>query len=208
MTLKFLKLLFVFTLISGCTQFQTGRSYTSEMDHDDSRFFSPNEDFPIVSGDSGRYWMTDKERKLRTPMSEEEAFKNRTHDALRAELHRLEKTQHDEDFEFYQLHKHRFQTISENIYFLKLPYYERKSYLIDRGFIQPTRAPSSLSSFDSMKNDVVIGMKKGQVMASIGRPSKVEVAGNPQDENERWLYHMNGASKYIYFESGEVQGWE
>jgi hypothetical protein len=51
-------------------------------------------------------------------------------------------------------------------------------------------------------------MKKGQVMASIGRPSKVEVAGNPQDENERWLYHMNGASKYIYFESGEVQGWE
>ena len=42
----------------------------------------------------------------------------------------------------------------------------------------------------------------------MGKPMRVEIAGNPRYENERWLYRMNGASKYIYFESGQVQGWE
>lgn len=209
MTGKLLRLVFILSLISGCTQFQTGRSYMAEMEHDDTRFFNPNQDFPIVAGDSGRYWMTEKERLQRTPSSEGESLYNRSENALRSELRRLENSQGDEDLEFYNNHKHRFHSISENIYFLKLPYYERKNYLIDRGFIQPKRVPSSVTSTPlDMKSDVILGMKKDQVVASMGKPLKVEVAGNPQNENERWLYQMNGASKYIYFESGEVQGWE
>jgi hypothetical protein len=45
-------------------------------------------------------------------------------------------------------------------------------------------------------------------MNTFGRPTRVEVAGNPSYENERWLYSVNGATKYIYFESGRVEGWE
>jgi hypothetical protein len=51
-------------------------------------------------------------------------------------------------------------------------------------------------------------MSKTQVLQSWGEPARVDIAGNPSNENERWLYSMNGASKYIYFEAGEVQGWE
>jgi hypothetical protein len=209
MTGKILTLGFILSLISGCTQFQTGRSYMAEMDHDDTRFFNPDQDFPIVAGDSGRYWMTEKERRQRTPSSEGELLYNRSENALRSELRRLENSQGDDHLEFYNDHKHRFHSISENIYFLKLPHYERKNYLIERGFIQPKMVSSSVSTSSlDMKNDVILGMKKDQVTASLGKPVKVEIAGNPQNENERWLYRMNGASKYIYFESGEVQGWE
>lgn len=55
---------------------------------------------------------------------------------------------------------------------------------------------------------VGMGMSKNEVLDQLGRPSKVEVAGNPANENERWGYLANGAMKYIYFESGYVEGWE
>lgn len=55
---------------------------------------------------------------------------------------------------------------------------------------------------------VGMGMTKEEVMDQLGRPTKVEVAGNPENENERWGYLANGAMKYIYFESGYVEGWE
>jgi hypothetical protein len=55
---------------------------------------------------------------------------------------------------------------------------------------------------------VGMGMSKDEVLDQLGRPRKVEVAGNPANENERWGYLANGAMKYIYFESGYVEGWE
>ena len=71
---------------------------------------------------------------------------------------------------------------------------------------------SSFSDFNDpfiiRSNDVSLGMNKNDVLESMGRPLQVEIAGNPRNENERWLYDLNGASKYIYFEAGEVQGWE
>ncbi len=51
-------------------------------------------------------------------------------------------------------------------------------------------------------------MSKNDIVASLGKPARVEIAGNPSYENERWVYQFNGSSKYIYFESGVVQGWE
>jgi outer membrane protein assembly factor BamE (lipoprotein component of BamABCDE complex) len=51
-------------------------------------------------------------------------------------------------------------------------------------------------------------MSKSDVMNHLGHPTRVEVAGNPSYENERWLYTRNGASNYVYFEAGHVEGWE
>jgi hypothetical protein len=195
----------------GCSQFQTGRSFLTEMENDDSSFFNPKKDFPIVAGDTGRYWESEKERRSRTPQSEFDLAEDQSTRALKHELRELESGQSEEGQEFYDKHKHQLATTSEKIYFLKLPQSERREYLMSRGFIEEPKAPSYTPReklFAVRQQDVLLGMKKNDVMDSWGKPARVEIAGNPQNENERWLYKTNGASKYIYFESGEVQGWD
>lgn len=194
----------------SCSQFLTGRSYLSEMEHNDGRFFNPREDFPVVAGDSGRDWETTEERNERTPTSETDLAAERGRRRLRQELRELENQQSDEALEEYDKHKRSLSTTSEKIYFLKLSSYERKEYLSSRGFMRNERAPASFDQqmYGVRDTNLSQGMTKADVEMSWGRPSRVEVAGNPSYENERWLYTVNGASKYIYFESGVVNGWE
>lgn len=195
----------------GCSQFHTGRSFLSEMEHDDTRFFEPRNDFTVVAGDSGRDWSTDKEMRARTPASEHDLNEDRTSRYLKSELRSLEQGQSEEQLEFYDKHKHQLGTVSEKIYFLKLPPRDRREYLMTRGFIEEPKTEmfsNQQRSIAMKKQDILLGMTKIDVMESWGKPLRVEVAGNPRNENERWLYKMNGASKYIYFEAGQVQGWE
>lgn len=202
---------FLLTLPIGCTQFQTGRTFLSEMEHDDSSFFSPQEDFPVVAGDSGRYWMNEEERRARTPASEEDIMETRYSRSLINELRSLEDLQSEESLAFYNRYKPKLGSTSEKIYFLNLPPYERKEYLKTKGIISEEKAPAFNAVeriFAVRKSDILMGMTKDDVLESWGKPMRVEVAGNPRYQNERWLYRMNGASKYIYFESGQVQGWE
>lgn len=211
MSHRLLILSFLLSLPMSCTQFQTGRTYLTEMEHDDSRFFSPAEDFPIVGGDSGRTWNTEEEQRARTPASKEEYSEDRIARFLRQELRELEAIQSERGLKFYDEHKHQLRTVSERIYFLKIPPYERRDYLVGRGFITEPKSQLATANermFAIEKKDIMMGMTKDDVLGSWGKPVQVEVAGNPRNENERWLYRMNGASKYIYFESGEVQGWE
>ncbi len=211
MSHRLIILSFLLILPMSCTQFQTGRTYLTEMEHDDSRFFNPSEDFPIMAGDSGRTWNTEEEQRARTPASKEEYSQDRIARLLRQELRELEGIQSERSLKFYDEHKHQLRTVSEKIYFLKLPPYERRDYLIGRGFIAEPKgqlATANERMFAIEKQDIMMGMTKDDVLGSWGKPLQVEVAGNPRNENERWLYRMNGASKYIYFESGEVQGWE
>ena len=206
--------LFLTLLLSatGCTQFHTGRSFLSAMENDDSRFFHPSDDFPVVAGDSGRFWNTDDEQKRRTPASEQDLVQSRSQRLLSQELRDLEQSESEEGQNFYENHRHQLQTTSEKIYFLKLPHHERRDYLMSRGFIKEQASTQVLAQPERMfglrKQEIQIGMTKTDVAASWGKPVKVEFAGNPQNENERWLYKMNGAPKYIYFEAGQVQGWE
>lgn len=204
-------LLFLLIAITGCTQFHTGRSFLAAMENDDSRFFNPTDDFPVVAGDNGRYWNTENEQKRRTPASEEDVAQSRSQRLLNQELRNLESSESEEGANFYERHRHQLQTTSEKIFFLKLPPHERRDYLMSRGFIAEPKS-QALSQPERMfgirKQDIQLGMSKTDVAASWGKPVRVEVAGNPQNENERWLYKMNGASKYIYFEAGQVQGWE
>ncbi len=196
--------------LSACAEFPTGRSYLSEMEHEDSSFYRPDHDFPVVGGDAEITGMSmDEYRRNRLPRTAEEKTFDRQAQALRQELKSLEGSQSEEELEFYQKYKKKFATNSEKIYYLKLPRGERRAYLQDRGFIEnPTRSPASLSHSITSQGSIGMGMTKNDVMASMGRPSRVEVAGNPSFQNERWMYQVNGSSKYIYFESGVVQGWE
>jgi hypothetical protein len=205
----YLLLMLVFSI--GCSQFETGRSYLTEMSDDDSRFFSPRRDFPVVAGDTGRDWNSDAEMRRRTPASELDIIEMKRERYFKRELAELEDAQSSDALKFYEKYKDQFATTSEKIYFLELPYEERKDYLTTKGFIKPPK-PQELSPERRVaavaKNDIIYGMKKIDVIESWGEPQKVEFAGDPRNENERWLYHSNGTSKYIYFEAGQVKGWE
>ncbi len=225
-------IVFIFLLASfGCTQIPY-RTYTDEMELEDYSFFNPRQDFPVVGGDNGRDWITEGERMQRTPAADVYMAEEKSSRALRSELRELEYMQSDADLDLYNAHKEKFRSASEKIYFLNLPVEERRDYLVDRGFL-PLQTPKErrlppqsshmvlANSSESVKsygdfsdpfvvrsNDVTLGMRKNDVLESMGSPLQVEIAGNPRNENERWLYELNGASKYIYFEAGEVQGWE
>ena len=194
----------------SCTQMLNHRDYLSEMDQEDATFYQPYRDFPVVAGDTGRTWESDSERRMRTPASEDEGRDDRQSAFLKQELRRLESKQSDSAFELYDKYKSQMTTTSQKIYFLKLPLYERNDYLLSRGFIK-TESEQTTNRFEGRrekKNQINLGMTKSDVMNNLGSPSRVEVAGNPTLENERWLYSHNGASSYIYFESGHVEGWE
>ena len=192
--------------LTSCSQFMTHRDYVAEMERDDSSFFNPRVDFPVVAGDTGRDWESTSDRKNRTPASVDEIQDNESRRFLTQELRKLEGQQSDNALEQYEKNKHHFKTTSEKIYFLKLSQFERKDYLASRGFIKEESSPRQIFAMRDSK--VASGMSKSQVMENWGEPNRVEVAGNPSYENERWLYSVNGATKYIYFESGVVRGWE
>lgn len=206
---KNLFLIFALIKSTGCSQFTSQRSFLAEMENEDTRFFTPNQDFPVVAGDNGNFGITEEERRERTPSSVEEIHSRQNTISLEEELHSLEGKQPENALNFYNKHRSKLVSTSERIYFLKLPHNERHEYLESRAMIE--KAPlhnESEKFFATKQSDILFGMSKDDVSSSWGTPLRVEVAGNPSYENERWLYKLNGASKYVYFESGKVEGWE
>jgi hypothetical protein len=192
---------------ASCSQFMSRRDYLTEMENDDSNFWNPNQDFPVVAGDNGDFSLDHEQRKARTPASAHDVYQDQYTRSLEAELAELESKQAENSL--YQKYHHKIGTTSERIYFLKLPAHERRDYLEARGIAEAeplyTNREKDLAI---QQSDILLGMTKDEVVNSWGAPLKVEVAGNPSYENERWFYRPNGASKYIYFESGKVEGWE
>jgi hypothetical protein len=207
-------LLVLSLVLPACTQFQSNRSYLTEMEHDDSSYFEPGEDFPVMVGDTGRTWRSNKELRSRTPASSEDLADRRTRSTLNSELKRLEEAQSETSMAQYEKVEKKFNNASEKIYFLKLSPAERQDYLESRGFSQsPTqtvrdRIQNANQRFHERSSGISFGMSKDDVRYNYGQPVRVEVAGNPSNENERWVYNLNGATKYIYFEGGRVEGWE
>lgn len=193
-----MRLLFLLVFLTSCAYFPEQRSYLSEMSREDRGFLEPYRDFPVVMGDSGSWGYSEEVRKLRTPASVEETQEYELEQALKWELADLEAIQSKEAFANYEKYSHHFSTISERIYYLKLPYHERYSYLESRGLISSAYSASQVN----------LGMSKTEVLTVLGRPQRVDIAGNPTFENERWLYAEQGNPKFIYFESGKVGGWE
>ncbi|MBF0209084.1 MAG: hypothetical protein HQK53_19670, partial [Oligoflexia bacterium] len=84
---------------------------------------------------------------------------------------------------------------------------ERSEYLAARA---PNYREDGLTVREEVavrNREIFLGMSKELVMQSWGRPLKIDVAGDPVRENERWLFYSYGGPKYVYFESGRVRGW-
>ncbi|MCE3011791.1 MAG: DUF2845 domain-containing protein [Proteobacteria bacterium] len=193
------------TLITSCA-FVPERSHLAEMEHDDSTFFEPRKDFNVIPGDEGISWRTDEVWRARTPADETQLKSEREQRVLDNHLRKLESAQSEGALKHYEQIKPHLATTSERIYFLGLRgRVEREEYLSARGISADT---SPLVSRSIASQGILnLGMSKSDVQASWGEPIRVDFAGNPQLENERWVYNANGAAKYIYFESGRVGGW-
>lgn len=193
--------------LAACT-LVPNRSYLAEMEDDDSAFFQPREDFPVVPGDTGRSWRTQKDWQRRTPASETSRMREREEVALENELAKLESAQSEGAANHYQQYRARLGSTSERIYFLQLKSKtEREEYLSSRGMLTDAAVMPFEHQWATQQGELLLGMSKDDVEESWGRPERVDVAGNPTYENERWMYRRDGAAKYIFFESGRVGGW-
>ena len=56
-------------------------------------------------------------------------------------------------------------------------------------------------------NDISMGMSKDNIIGRWGQPSRVDIAGNPINQNERWSYYESGKVRQVFFEAGKVEGW-
>lgn len=213
----------VFTILlslSSCAQLIEGRSFISEMDKETDLFLVPGRDFRTVSGDSGKMYRSDHEIMERTPAnyrSKEEYLQQKS---LLNELTWRENQLSEQERIRYQQVAGYLPTESEKIYFLSLSPYEREDYLNARGAYPSEqaqemghmgRSPASVLSYssygESQSTGIALGMNKDRVMDVYGHPTRVDVAGNPRLENERWAFIENGRVRYVYFEGGVVQGW-
>ena len=190
----------------GCSM--TGRSFLTEMEQDDSSYFTPREDFPVVAGDTGRSWRNKREIKSRTPASLSEQLQDREANSLDSQLHQLETAQSEGASRHYEQYKKRLGSTSERIYFLQLPSKaDREHYLNSRGLLEVPSYTAYEMGHAAEQSELLVDMSKEDVLQSWGRPERIDIAGKASYENERWVYQRDGAVKYIYFEGGKVGGW-
>ena len=206
--------------IAGCA-FAPDRTFLEEMDHQDEAFFVAGEDFKTVPGDEGRVGRTRKEIWSRTPKTRRQIERFREKEWLKSELDDLEQKQNEQQWRQYSRVKDQLGGLSEQIYFLKIPTVkERQMYLSSRSL---GRTPSSSGvsrrsaysqytsgeTVEAIRNrDILLGMSKNDVIKAWGRPDRIDVAGDPSYENERWAYLVRGERRVVYFESGRVEGWQ
>ncbi|MBT3984598.1 MAG: hypothetical protein HOE90_24795 [Bacteriovoracaceae bacterium] len=196
--------------LSSCG-FIEQRTFVDEMEAGND-WMVPTQDFNVVRGDSGRAFRNTKEVLARTPMLDDEKRAYKRERFLEEELRKLEDDLPDEEYQHYLRYKGELSGVSEKIYFLKVrSIASREEYAQTRGlghYQNNFRNTASEAAFAVRTRDLLLGMAKDQVLSSWGRPSRVDVAGNPRLQNERWSYYRKGKFKFVYFESGRVQGWD
>ena len=217
--MKFLPIVFFCTIaISGCSFF-SHQQFFDKMERKE-QFWVAEDDFPLVRGDVGVSYQTREEILSRTPSALPEDREARQRASLTRELVAREAQLSPYEFNRYMQIKDDLETVSEKIYYLRLSPGNRERYLALR-LPQDRRPSSSLamnrrgepSSFRSIflpvssSREITVNMSKEEVVNRWGRPSFIEVAGDPARENERWIFVHSEGRKAIYFEKGMVQGW-
>jgi hypothetical protein len=208
-TIHFALLLTILTA-TGCSMLLSERRFIQEMDHDTDGFFVAGKDFHVTSGDDGFSGRSLSQIYERTPASSRDKQQFQHDVGLEKELYDLEKNEKGMTGALYEQYGNFINTTSEKIYFLKLKSYEeREQYLYSLGLIKNTYIahPQEIKTAVNSR-EIILGMSKSDVMSAWGRPSRVDVAGNPRQENERWSFYKNGQLKQVYFESGRVEGWD
>lgn len=66
-----------------------------------------------------------------------------------------------------------------------------------------------------VQHELRMGMSMNDVISILGKPQEIQVAGNPEVGNQKWSYWegvndalLNKPHSVVYFEDGEVAGWE
>jgi hypothetical protein len=212
--MKFLFLLMIVGFV-GCAQLFPYRSFEEEMNASSDGVYDAGTDFYTVGGDQGRTDRTTDEIAARTPHSPNEIELNRQKKSLQVELMQKEKALSEQEYREYAQAKSFLGDTSERIYYLDLPQNERSYYLLNRRSLGKDESQGRLES-SRMRNEILnsfempeiyLGMDKDMVVRSWGEPDRVDVAGDPRHENERWQFYRNGKLQYIYFERGKIQGW-
>lgn len=221
--MNFFKLLFLssFFLFSSCSLLDH-RDFSKQMDsyQENEPMFKAHDDFMIISGDSGAWHRSEREIKERTPASFAQRQENLYQSGLKQELKHLEGRLNEEEFFEFDRQREHIGGTSEQIYFLRLPRVDREDYLIIKKIKAPSQRRSRgyrgngayrLALYEKpmlgVRDDVVLGMSKDDVLGQWGKPLKRNIAGSLDSGNERWAFRRNGKTKYIYFEEGRVQGW-
>lgn len=211
--MKQMIIIFLLFSLTSCAQFLERRSFIDTMDKEDDLFVA-NRDFPVVPGDSGSFGRSEEEIMGRTPASyrSKEDFERKR--SLQTELERKEAGLSEHERVKYRQAQSVLQTESERIYYLGLNPSERQHYLQtrvadDEPYSYSKRhRPLSLMEERAVESPRLnVGMSKEKVKRMMGQPARVDVAGNPAHENERWLFSNGRSRSYIYFEGGQVHGW-
>ena len=200
------------------------------MEGQNERFFAPGQDFRLVSGDSGQIARTPQEIVYRTPASAKTELQLRREKSLKEELMQKERRLSLRERERYSQIKDQLASDSEKIYYLDLYPQERSQYLQTkrpmissrqrnsrhkhsfkrplRKSLLPGRGLASLEPYHQRKGELFLGMSKNEVLRAWGRPGRIDIAGNPEYQNERWAFFVGSGVYYVFFEGGIVQGWQ
>lgn len=198
------------SLTSGCSLMLPDRSFVDEMEREDDSFFTPGKDFPVVSGDTGKMGRSREEILKRTPSSERARRYSAESASIAEELRKKEEELEETQLETYAQDKKYLQTDSDKLYYLSLSDYDRASYIDSKRLdlkeeLDQKRNMVQRHSIHS--SELFLGMEKGEVIEVWGKPARIEIAGNPKNQNERWSFVEDGNVKQVYFESGRVHGW-
>jgi len=195
-------------LMTSCAMLD--RSFVDEMDRESDGFFMAGRDFPVVSGDSGEAYRSRDEIMKRTPASKRRKGQEKEAQSIKDELREKEAMMTEEEMYYYGKALKYLPSESDKLYFLSLSGKDREDYIESK---RVEYAEDNGKSKDIVKKrsvhgtDLFLGMEKDEVLKAWGRPTRVEIAGNPKNQNERWSFMEDGTVKQIYFESGKVNGW-
>lgn len=204
--------LILFLTLTGCAGLFTQRSFVDEMERESDGLFIPGKDFNVTSGDTGEAYRSREEIQKRTPASLKQQESRLEVNSLGKELSNKEMALSPMEYEEYMQNQDAFENISEKVYYLDLSMNERRSYIQDKkaNSLPPDEKFTQNFGFRNAApygKEIEVGMDKDQVIEKMGRPYRVDVAGDLKYQNERWTFYDNGRLKSVYFESGKVNGW-
>jgi hypothetical protein len=186
------------------------RSYIEEMNRDSEGFFAPGKDFSIVAGDTGSPYRSREEVMKRTPASKRTQALTKEALSLTQELIEKEESMSESEFSEYKENSKYLASESDKLYYLSLSGSEKEQYINTKKteyFEDHGKGKDIVKSRSIHASDIYLGMTKDDVIGLWGRPTKVQVAGNPKYQNELWLFNEDGSYKQVYFEEGKVNGW-
>ena len=206
----------VLVFCTACADMFLTRTFQKQMNRDRDDFFMAGRDFTVVPGDQDNPFISEEDLRKRTPASGPEELRWQREKSLQEELLQKERLLSGTEYHKYMKAKESLGGISERIYYLNLTPRDRETYLISRGINEYKAPPMNyqqqrsqfflLAGQDYTAQELERGMTKDQLLHLYGQPAKVEVAGNPAYQNERWAFKVNGRWQWVYLENGKVVG--